>query len=244
MVKYKTISEIGTRKDNQDKVNILESSNNILMILCDGMGGHFGGQIASKITLDEFDKLFKGPLPKAKEDLVLDWFNLGIQKTLVKMTEYAKKNPNYSDMGTTLVAILIYKKEKKAFIANVGDSRAYCVDDTLIQLTKDQNYLNYLIDEKKYSFETAIKVNGWHFLMSSIGPTKQMKLDFLSLNNIDDYKYFVLTSDGVHDFIEYNEFESLLVNSGFSVKKQCEKIIEKSLKNDSNDNLSIALLRL
>ncbi|WP_033161254.1 PP2C family protein-serine/threonine phosphatase [[Mycoplasma] collis] len=244
-MKFKAYSEKGERNENQDKSEIFETENNILMILCDGMGGHFGGQKASDIAINEFKKtFFDNIIPPADENEVKKWFTNNISNVTSAMIEFAKKHPNYHDMGTTLVSILIYKKEKKAYIANVGDSRAYCVDDTLIQLTTDQNYLNHLIKKENYDFETASKIKGAHYLMSSLGPDKKLELEFLTIDNIDDYKYFLLTSDGIHDFINYNEFEALLISSGFSLKKQCEKIVEKALKSNSNDNLTIALLRL
>ncbi|WBX35940.1 PP2C family protein-serine/threonine phosphatase [Mycoplasma capricolum] len=249
-IKAVGLSEKGNfRKENQDYLNYYKNSDgSFLAIICDGMGGHKCGEIASRLAVNTFVDLFKKSNFKQKESKeIFSWLENSISYIINVMKKYVESFIEAKDMGTTLSAILI--ANNNAHIINIGDSRIYHLKDQHFnQVTIDQNLMNSNYDMQKIKkqaqkyYGTKFNENTyWKSLTSALGPTKKLKIDSYFLK--DSNGLFCLTTDGIHDFIDIKTFKDYL-DLKSSLKTKAKNIIKYSINNLSTDNLSIILLEV
>ncbi|TNK94798.1 serine/threonine-protein phosphatase, partial [Mycoplasmopsis pullorum] len=95
-------SEKGKRQSNQDRVGVFENKDTIFAILCDGMGGHSGGEIASSLAVNFLSREFVNNFNYKKDDVKL-WFDINIDKLKRLMVREVKENDeSLMEMGTTI----------------------------------------------------------------------------------------------------------------------------------------------
>lgn len=242
MASYKT--DVGTfRKENQDSLIFLKNkTGQVLAVVCDGLGGHSCGDIASSMAVSMLKNFFhKTDWKKLKTDeQIYDWLRTSVNSIQDAMNEYILSHEEANDMGTTMVITLI--SNHKVYLVNIGDSRAYLFNDKgLKQLTSDHNILNlYLKNNPEKLVEMDVNKTYWKALTSALGPIKNLTVDIFNLP-ITTPSYFLLTSDGVHDFLEEWEISNILERNS-SLKSKVKMLIKQALNNVSTDNLSAILL--
>ncbi|WP_237243871.1 PP2C family protein-serine/threonine phosphatase [Spiroplasma clarkii] len=164
------------------------------------------------------------------------------------MKEYANSYTKTLDMGTTLTAILLVNNE--AFVINIGDSRTYkLVNSKLFQVTTDQNLWNSTPEAERQDIqasgvygERANDVTFWKVLTSALGPKKTLKIDTYYIDK--PYGTYILTTDGVHDYIDNDITAATLTNQNTTLKEKCKIIVEDAKENMSTDNLSILIIEV
>jgi serine/threonine protein phosphatase PrpC len=257
-LRYAGLSDVGKeRQHNEDgfrcfsQTMIIESHNlsefqthRGLYILCDGMGGHAGGDIASAMTLASIAESFKpfwtSGLP-GKEKL----------KEIIAIANQEIYNRNESElrrdvgrMGTTLVLLVIYGTE--VAIAHIGDSRIYKVTaHGLSQLTRDHEVANKLIDQG-ISEAIAFSRPDAHQLTQALGPNSTEFIDpTIEFFNLETTTLFLLCSDGLCDNeIVESRWQDLipLLSLDSDLKTGVKSLVQ--LGNDLNgyDNISAILV--
>ena len=149
------ITDIGLRrKINEDHYLIHEDATFPYTIVADGMGGHQAGEVASMMVVDIIESkltqgLKDGLTPVEAGEVVRQAF---ISANSI-IFNYAKDHYKIMGMGTTTTFAMIYSG--KLITAHVGDSRAYAVDDTIEQITKDHSYVQELVSRGEISPEMA-----------------------------------------------------------------------------------------
>lgn len=238
-MKWAIKTDVGAvREENQDYAGVFTKGSVVFAILCDGLGGHSGGKIASTITVKQFEKQFHKT--SISEDMDFYAFlEKGVISAKKQMVKRASKEQSLLDMGTTLTAALIF--EKFAIIYNIGDSRTYYYNGLFHQITNDQNLKNYYMAEQSLSEEEAENVWGAAALTSALGPNKSTKADVFRID-IDKECKFLLTSDGIHDFIQKPRIEQILNDETLDIEQKTRKLIDEALTNSSSDNLTAILV--
>lgn len=247
-MKFFTKTFIGTtRKNNEDNSLIFTKNDVVFSIVCDGMGGHWGGEFASRIAIwifkDNIEKIdFNFKLSKSQIEKNIE---IIIDNIIYEMKKFAGNDAQKNDMGTTLNAVILDKKTNQGLCVNIGDSRAYKIYQGKIeQILYDQNVLNnyYLKTEK--DLETKILTNPMsRALISSIGPKKKLKIiyEFFSLENLD---YILQVSDGIYEFISEEQILKIVYNSAIELQKKPMFLIKKSMENKSDDNLTASIIEI
>ncbi|UWD34464.1 PP2C family protein-serine/threonine phosphatase [Mesomycoplasma molare] len=252
-VSFFSVSEKGKREENQDNYCILYNDNFFLFLVADGMGGHLGGKKASEITVETFRENFSSLNPAIENNEKIDqWFIKIVNLSKQKMKEWAENNDlSFLDMGTTLSAVIYETKTKNIYSINIGDSRFYIYKNQLKQITKDQNLLNFYMENEGFTLEEASIIPGAKSLISSLGPKKLMEIDFLSsnMNELIDKKennevFFLLTTDGVHDFLSKSIIENILFLKNQNIEYKGKLLIQQALENNSSDNLTLILVEI
>ena len=234
-------TETGKRQKNEDYVYC--GSNKLLdnlLIVCDGLGSYRGSEKAAEIVSKTFIKSF------LKQEYLItsinEWFEINIKNAKLAMRDHILRFSDDFQMSTTLVLALTV--EDFAYIFWIGDSRAYLLtkkEDEL--LTRDHNLLNYLIDND--ADEATIESEGpnLHSLTNSItiDLKNEQKYDATSFR-IKKNSYIFLASDGFYNF--YKETENLfnVLNSNEDKNIVNNSLVEQTLKNESNDNISFSYL--
>ncbi|WP_339020582.1 PP2C family protein-serine/threonine phosphatase [Spiroplasma endosymbiont of Atherix ibis] len=244
------ITDVGNyRKSNQDYLDFsIKKSGEAFGIVCDGMGGHAYGEIASEMAVKKFIEYFQEQdFSNLTQKEVNRWLRNSVSNILTEMIEYSNDNFETKDMGTTLTAILF--TNVGAFVINVGDSRTYkLVNNELFQITQDQNLWNSTPEAERKDiqmsgvYEKANDFTFWKVLTSALGPQKTLRIDTYYIENQEGT--YILTTDGVHDYIDEEITASTLSNRKVKLKDKVDLIIEDAKDNASTDNLSILIIEV
>ena len=207
-------------------------------VVCDGMGGTNGGeiasQIASKTILERINKLYSKEMSsRAIHKLlfsVIEWANSAV-------FDYASDN-NLQGMGTTVVLALI--KDNKVFCAHLGDSRMYSISDGKIRLlTKDHSIVQELIDKGLISPAEAANHPQKNIITKALGVDKSINAD-----RTEEPFYrgdiLVLCSDGLTNFTD--EEDILHLCSTGEPDEWVEKLVSKANENGGGDNITVVAI--
>lgn len=240
-------SIIGTREEQQDSAAVRLNYDNGIIVLCDGMGGHEGGKLASGMAAETMAERFNNRPQNA--DIPATFLNI------LDHLDSEVMNLNHSDgtamkAGTTLVAAFIEKRW--IYWASVGDSRIYIIrGDEIVQVTKDHNYkfrLDVQLEENKISLQQyQEKIVDGEALISFLGVGG---LELVDMNSEPFALYpgdrVLLTTDGLYKAL--NEETILKIISNFSNSKEAtEALIKKAqrvTKAGSLDNTTVSLIKM
>lgn len=240
-INFSIATNAGIKQKNEDAAWIgFNASNQILAIVCDGIGSQQNSDQASTFIVNYFQKAFS----KTHQIHFVDaWF----KRTL--HFAYASLNALHynEDIGTTLIVCIIVNSE--AHIYNIGDSRAYYYDDkynSWNKITIDHNLYNFL--EKHHAPEsTFIKNKGSLLSLTnyiSSQSNKHMQYDTY-LQPLKSGNVLLLSSDGFYNFINMDNVLYYIAhdrNKGFDVV--ADDLIKVAIKNGSNDNISAILMEV
>lgn len=192
-------TDVCGRDENQDCHGAFNLNGFDVIVLCDGMGGHVGGAHASALAVrtihEHLQDASPSDLPSKLEEAILA-ANRAIY-------EEARRNYKLMGMGTTVVAAAI--AGDKAYVAHVGDSRAYLLSPStgaVDQLTRDHTMVNLFVDAELLSPEDAATHPEAHVLSRSLGVERQVDVDVSESIALTPQQRLVLTSDGVHGLFE------------------------------------------
>lgn len=248
-MKYRvsTLTDKGNYRDNnEDYTDFFKKSNgDFIGVICDGMGGHPHGEVASKIAVQELIKAFKQTDFSNFRDLdVNEWMQKVLLEILKTMQRHAQINPETWDMGTTLAALLINAKSKKAYTVNIGDSRIYrCNQNHCTQITRDQNLWNSTAPHERVKIERlhSADFTYWKVLTSALGPTKPLRIETQTLDRPQGT--YLLTTDGVHDYIDIDEMKQIVTRIS-RLKNRSRELIRRAKANLSTDNLTVLIVEV
>ena len=202
-------------------------------IVCDGMGGHNSGEVASELTSSWLMKDYytSSALFSSLPEM--------IKKTNQKLFELSKKHEQYKNMGTTLVSLLI--KRKEALVHNVGDSRCYVyANNKLKQITEDHSEVWELYEKGLIEKDDILTSARKNILTQAIGLKEKLEINNYIVTLPAEY-IFLLCSDGVSDVIKDSDLESVIKNS-LNLKDCADTLMKTSISNGSKDDITILLV--
>jgi protein phosphatase len=198
-VTYSASTDVGRQRQvNQDNYGVSDDTQSAqlgqLLVVCDGMGGHAAGEIASQIGVDVILHSFYTASIGAPEDLLAQAFEQANQRIHAE---------GRGGMGTTGVALLLFDQE--AIVANVGDSRAYLLrEGTIRQITRDHSYVQEQVDAHLLTPEQARISQYRNMITRALGYRPNVSVDiFRTPLHVGDY--FLLSTDGLHGLLEDEE---------------------------------------
>ncbi len=230
----------GKRKDNQDYAGIFFNQENIkLSILCDGLGGHQAGDIASEMAVSQIGNVWEKTLfTKDDIDLVQDWLLEKINQENTRIFEAANTYSDLEGMGTTLVASVVF--EHDILFSNIGDSRAYLYSEEQIELvTEDHSFVSELQRQGAITDLEASSHYNKNALTRSLGVEGRVDVDFFK-RPVDSGEIILMNSDGVSNVVSEEEIINILKMNG-TVEEKADALIHKALENDASDNITVIL---
>lgn len=197
--------------------------------VADGVGGNAGGQEASEFVAN---MLKKGLVGDIKESA------LKINKELIS---YAKTIPGKEQMATTLTALL-FNEEKPTCVLHVGNTRLSAIQgEYLKQITRDHTTVEYL--KSRGDFEAAERA-AQSEITSCFGAGIAATISQLQVSEIDkDYAGFVISSDGLHDYLDEEAIEDFVASGIFS-EDAFRSLILQARENGSEDDISVIVVKL
>ena len=226
-------SVAGRRKGNQDAVYIGRlADGREIMVVADGMGGHQGGETASRQALATvIERLQDG---RSLSDAIVDANEAVLRQ--------AREKPELSGMGTTMVVML--RSGDRYQIANVGDSRAYRIDATGIeQVTSDHSFVAEAMGSGKMTAE-EIKRSRWrNALTRAVGTEERLEVDVFGPFDVNEPHSVLLCSDGLHGVIAEEDI-CRTVHDTSDAAIAAQLLVELAYGSGSKDNITAALVTL
>ncbi len=210
-------------------------------IVCDGMGGHAGGHIASELAVQYISSALRQLKPQEwlDEEKVIEAMKLATFGANDTILVRALEDVELADMGTTLVACAFM--HDRVITANVGDSRIYrIVDDTLEQISSDHSLVAErvragLLDPE--SDEAAMLAN---IITRALG-MEQITVD-ITVEELQPGDIYLLCSDGLCDMLTDEEILRTVVRAR-SLDNACLALVDQANRNGGIDNITVALIR-
>lgn len=205
--------------------------------LADGMGGHLGGEIAAKETLDFLERFVREMQTGDPMEQIIEMRD-GIEKANRKIFQMGLRSKHLRGMGTTLCCLLW--KNSSIVYAHVGDSRIYRMRGKKIeQLTQDHSFLARLLKVQKRTNETPYPYK--NVLTRAIGfPGKANPEISVATHEIGDL--YVLCSDGLSDVLSLSEIEQTILEHP-TLSIAAEKLIDLAKIKGSPDNVTLLLVQ-
>jgi protein phosphatase len=235
-----------TREVNQDKFLFGTVDDCVTwIVVCDGMGGTDGGEVASRMAVDVVSESMK------KLEDVKSWSSQDFKKVLLHIVKKANeiiyiKNQEdqvgskkfYGEMGTTLVLVLVLNDE--AVIVHVGDSRVYRIDaeeEIIEQITKDHSVVQELLDNGKIILSEVKYHPKKNIITRSLGVGEKVDLD-VNFIRLDNKASLVICTDGITNYVSDNRILKIFKES-LNKKEFVKKLVNFAKDAGSCDDMTV-----
>ena len=236
------ITDTGCERDlNEDRYAVIESPSGLAWIVCDGMGGQTGGELAAQLAIDTLRRDLES-LPPRPPEVALKSSILEANRIIV----LRRQNQAFSGMGTTIVSAMFQGPE--LVIGHVGDSRGYLVRDGAIQqLTTDHTYVQHLVDSGKIRSDEALSHPQAHILTRAIGSEPGLEVSIQKYwvwptEENDPIDYLLLCTDGLYSLVTEGEMANAISQN--SPQTACVKLVEMAKSRGGFDNITLAVVPL
>ena len=229
------------RSQNQDDYAIVKlSREQMLVLVCDGMGGAKSGNIASKMAVDIFVEEVKRTVrsnmkPERIDQMLQDSLELA-NKAVFEQSQISEE---YQGMGTTLVAAFFQKDHLT--VIHVGDSRAYQMNESgVTAITTDHSLVELMVQRGELSRESAKYHPGKNLITRAVGTEAEVEWDLYHLN-LSKGDNILLCSDGLSNMLSDQE---MLFEVVHGVKKDdcCQRLMKIANFRGSPDNVTVVLV--
>ncbi len=240
------MSDVGCqRQTNEDRYGYWEPSSDAefegkgrLAVVADGMGGHEGGQDASRIAVDAIQQLYatsRGDDPQAL-------LTAAFHEAHARIHQFAAKHPELQGMGTTATAIVL--RANRLYYCHIGDSRLYLVrGGRITRLTRDHSYVGSLVENGFITSEEAETHPQRHILMAALGAGQEFSPESpehpIPLESGD---VLLLCTDGLWGLVADEELAQTV--AGMRPAEACRALIGLAKERGGHDNITVQVLRL
>ena len=209
-------------------------------LVCDGMGGVHGGQLASTIAADMVtDKIKRCYNPSMKVSSLENLLLSAVTTANVIVYDRGDVDYNLKGMGTTIVAAIA--KDNEACIAHVGDSRAYITDGKEIrQITKDHSLVQEMYDSGKISAEELENHPQKNIITRAMGVSENVEIDF-DYVCINENEALILCSDGLSGLV--NDEKILEIYNKTDFESLAEEYIKEANSLGGKDNITVVVMK-
>jgi len=247
----------GGRKRNQNEDNFLIDKKSRLFMVCEGMGGHAAGEVASSIAVHEIrDALnshrevidrYRVDHPGVQPYEILQVLEGAVQTACNAVHTRAQAEPDKRGMGTTATVLLIAGsvEHPRGFIAHVGDSRVYLARQNQSHiLTEDHSLMNELVRRGKLNREQIDSSPYKQYknaVTRAVGVYSSVEVDTFDFDILPGDR-FLICSDGMYAYVDENELPKQLADG--EVKEVPKKLIEAANKGGGHDNITAVVIRV
>ena len=219
-----------------------------LYVVCDGMGGHAGGEVASQVAVHTIEEIIRANhselqshllKQEEREEVIREHLRHAIRLAGRKIFSIAVQEHRYRGMGTTCVACLV--DEKNLYVAHVGDSRCYLMRNGEIQqVTEDHSLVNEQIQAGLITKEEAVNHKSKNVITRSLGYNKEVEVDVqvLPLQVGDSV---LLCSDGLCNLVQAEEMLQKVMTPHASLQNVCRQLVNQACERGGDDNITVVL---
>jgi protein phosphatase len=243
-------TDIGRRrKINED--SIFRSDG--LFIVCDGMGGHKSGEVASSLAVEGIVRFIE----RSNEDRELTWpygfnprlsYNSNRLLTAIKLANrsvYKKANSgeDYTGMGTTVATVLFQPGDPTMTYAHVGDSRIYLIrNGVMLQLTRDDSWANVAWGGAGPDDSNATNSTMKNILTKALGAREDVDFDVVD-QTLSDGDIVLLCSDGLTNMLPDRRILEIVMRHGPDLEGASRELVDEANAQGGRDNISVILVQ-
>jgi PPM family protein phosphatase len=252
-MEYFADTDIGKNREKNEDSFYAEGN---LFLVADGMGGHRAGEVASKLAVDTFIKVFDSKdaaATKKTSEPVLSKNKIftpqeikrlltsGIKNANEEVFKKAILQPEYYGMGTTLTGCYIQKD--KAYIIHIGDSRLYIKRGNKLKLlTSDHTIVGELFRRGEINYDDTFRHPQRNYLTNVIGVAKDVEPDFDSCK-IQPEDIIIICSDGLNSMLRDDDILDI-TDRYKQVKDIVKNLINGSLDKGGLDNITVIAIKI
>lgn len=227
------------RKTNQDDYTAGELKGGAsYAVVCDGMGGANGGNVASSTAVKIIsDSILNGYLPSFDNMQVHDLLETSIQKANAEVFDMSKKDQSLFGMGTTVVACIA--GNGNVTVSHAGDSRAYLLNEKLIRLTRDHSMVQEMIENGKITPEEALIHPQKNIITRALGVEENLDIDF-SVSEFEEGNSLIICTDGLTNLVTDEIIEKTAKE--MSPQECADKLINIANENGGSDNITVVVI--
>lgn len=239
------LTDVGRRRErNQDNIaHLIPSDSHVLdekgalFIVCDGMGGHAAGEVASELGVKTIrDEYYDTP----GSDVITS-IATAVERANTVIFQHAVDHPELSGMGTTCVALVI--AGGRAFVVNIGDSRAYIIrNGKMRQVTRDHSWVAEQVRVGLLTEEQARTHSHRNVITRSLGTQPNVTAD-LFVETMHNGDRVLLCSDGLHGYVDEGDIEQVVTGDS-EPNAMVHTLIDMANNNGGPDNISAMLVQL
>lgn len=234
------MTDVGkNRVTNQDYVySSADAVGNLpnVFIVADGMGGHKAGDVASVTAVDTVLNSIKKSNKKDVISIISEAIDVANDTLFFK----ASNNEEWKGMGTTLVIATIVNDT--LYVANVGDSRLYLLDEEIRQITRDHSYVEEMISIGEINKSEARTHEKKNIITRAIGVESKTTADFFEVQ-FTTGDMILMCSDGLTNMVEDKEIYTTVKNSK-NIEEAVHKLIDLANENGGKDNIAVLVAEL
>ena len=239
--RWGAVSDIGKARDENQDTFLVEPELGLFLV-SDGMGGHQGGALASKIVIEDLPVMIETRLDKLKAGsprTIRALFKKAVMEQSRQLQLEGTSESGFKDMGATLVMALL--RNNRAFIANLGDSRIYRFrKGRLLQLTKDHSVVSELLDQGRIKAEEIENHDVQGQITHYIGMEEKAHPNVRSFL-LKEGDRLLLCSDGLTDMIDDKSIASIL-NESSDCQVSCQALVNAANAAGGCDNVTVVVI--
>lgn len=243
-MKYFGLTDRGKmRKTNQDSYSIAAGEQgDVFAMVCDGIGGGRGGDVASQMAVTHFSRAFSDHRPFRDGEDLKCWLLGEINKTNREIHAMGDRMPSLKGMGTTLTGVVL--SDVGRYIVNIGDSRTYAFDwdGKLKQLTEDDSLVNEMVKRGELTPEEAKDFPRRNVLTNALGVWDHTRARIFRYDT--EAAGFLVCSDGLHGYVSDGDISDVLGRRDMDPALKVRSLFNLAMDAGGYDNVTIILVDL
>lgn len=235
---YSYNSNKGRKEKNEDAISVSKNKQGaVIGVVCDGVGSHSNAAYSSNYIVATLEKEWQD-LTFANFNNMKNWLYEKIEQLNKELFE--KSQRKNKKMGTTIVTVGIFDNQVVVF--NIGDSSAYGLtrDNEMNVLTVEDSFVGALISAGAITEEEAKNHPERHVLTQAIATKENIDLHTF-IDDVNNYDYLLLCSDGLTNMVENEEIQNIVRNNELTFA--VDDLIDKCVKRGGVDNISVAIIK-
>lgn len=235
IMKVSVVTDTGNVRTKNEDSYLVDTARGVFAV-CDGMGGHRGGDVASRLAIGTIHDWIKQH-PPGSSIVPLEG---ALREANRVIWEVAQADPDLRDMGTTATVALIW--EKRLFISHVGDSALFRIRKNIIdKLSQDHTLAEQMVTRGLLSAEEARLSSYNHILTRAIGIAPEVAIDSCQVP-ISVGDSFMICSDGLSDLVTPQDMLTIYRRHTDDLDKIAGEMVRYALNRGGYDNITVILL--
>jgi protein phosphatase len=233
------VTDVGRKRDHNEDSFLVRGEVGLFAV-ADGMGGHQAGERASRMALDTLAGVLKAPDGNPDRKDVLATLRDALQAAGAAIFDAAQADPSLQGMGTTLTTLWFHRE--RAYLAHVGDSRAYLFrDGRMQQLSDDHSWVSEQVRAGIMSEEEARESKFRHIITRSVGFEREVMVDGAAIP-VQAGDCYLICSDGLSNYVEGEELARILTSRFY--RDVPRLLVELANDRGGDDNITVVLIHV
>ena len=229
------------RTQNQDCFYLKEIESDLVTVMvCDGMGGHRAGNVASELAVNVASAYLESLTPEELAEVPNEHLVRGANLANEAVYRKAEQDPDCAGMGTTMVSAIVIGD--KAYILNIGDSRAYHIgEEGIFKISRDHSVVEDMVYRGDITPEEARLHPQKNLITRALGGDMKVEPDLYE-KELKAGEFLLLCTDGLSNILTDQELLYEVLHEG-TPESCCQRMLDLALARGASDNVTVVLIQ-